>query len=121
MSAYTQYESASAIRDAAQNPGGLAGAGAGLAAGYQMAAQMSQAAAATAPPPIPTNAGFFMAQDGAQVGPMSLSELSAKLRNGQLTRQTLVWKQGMNSWAAAESVAELQNLFASAPPPIPKT
>jgi membrane protease subunit (stomatin/prohibitin family) len=122
MAAYTQYESASAIRDAAQNPGGLAGAGAGLAAGYQMAAQMSQAAtAANAPPPIPANAGFFMAQDGAQVGPMSISELSAKLRNGQLTRQTLVWKQGMNAWATAESVAELQDLFTSAPPPIPKT
>ena len=33
MQTYAQYESASAIRDAAKNPGGLAGAGAGLAAG----------------------------------------------------------------------------------------
>ena len=124
LAAYTQYESAGAIRDAAQNPGGLAGAGAGLAAGYQMASQMGQAmgAGAVAPPPIPGGAAFFMALGGAQVGPLGLPELSAKLRSGELTRQTLVWKQGMGAWAPAETVAELTGLFATAaaPPPLPK-
>ena len=64
MQAYTQYQTANSIRDAAKNPGGLAGAGAGLAAGYQMAAQMGQAfsagGAAAAPPPVPQPAGFFI-------------------------------------------------------------
>ncbi|HEY1923202.1 MAG TPA: SPFH domain-containing protein [Tepidisphaeraceae bacterium] len=122
MQAYTQYESASAIRDAAKNPGGLAGAGAGLAAGYQMASQMGQAFSAPAgPPPVPQPAAYFIAINGAQSGPHAVSDLSAKAASGQFTRQTLVWKQGMASWVAADSVAELSNLFAAAPPPLPKT
>jgi len=40
LQAYTQYETASAIRDAAQNPGGVAGAGVGIGAGVAMGAQM---------------------------------------------------------------------------------
>jgi membrane protease subunit (stomatin/prohibitin family) len=42
LNAYTQYETANAIKDAAQNPGGFAGAGAGLAAGMVMGQQMLQ-------------------------------------------------------------------------------
>ena len=37
-----------------------------------------------------------------------------------LTRTTLVWRQGMANWVAAETVPELQPLFAAAPPPLPK-
>ena len=43
LQAYTQYETASAIRDAANNPGGAAGAGVGLGAGVAMGAQMINA------------------------------------------------------------------------------
>jgi membrane protease subunit (stomatin/prohibitin family) len=124
MQAYTQYESASAIRDAAKNPGGLAGAGAGLAAGYQMAGQMGQAFAggAAAGPPLLTTqvAGYYIAVNGAQSGPHPLADLTAKIAAGQFTGQTLVWKQGMSAWAAAQSVPELAGLLAAAPPPLPK-
>jgi len=121
MQAYTQYESASAIRDAARNPGGLAGTGAGLAAGFQMANQMGQAfSAGAAPPPVPQAAGYFIAINGAQSGPHGVADLSAKVAAGQLSRQTLVWKQGMAQWVPAETVAELASIFASVPPPLPK-
>jgi membrane protease subunit (stomatin/prohibitin family) len=121
MQAYTQYESASAIRDAANNPSGIAGAGAGLAAGFQMANQMGQAmSAGAAPPPMPQSAGYFVVINGAQSGPMGMNDLSAKIASGQLSRQTLVWKQGMSAWSPAETVAELAGLFAAAPPPVPK-
>ena len=33
--------------------------------------------------------------------------------------KTLVWKAGMASWAAAESVPELQPMFSDVPPPLP--
>jgi membrane protease subunit (stomatin/prohibitin family) len=130
MQTFTQYETANSIADAAKNPGGLAGAGAGLAAGYQMANQMGQAFANTAaappstvaggPPPIPGAVAFFVAINGAQAGPFGLGDLSAKIHSGEINRQTLVWKQGMANWLAAESVAELASIFAPAPPPLPK-
>ena len=45
--------------------------------------------------------------------------LQSQVAQGKLTRTTLVWKQGMASWAAADSVPELQSLFAHLPPPLP--
>jgi membrane protease subunit (stomatin/prohibitin family) len=122
MQQYTQYESASAIRDAAKNPGGLAGAGVGLGAGIQMANQMGQAMGQmSSPPPIPSAGGnFFVVVGGAQAGPFSIADLSNKISAGQITRQSLVWKQGMKEWISAETTPELADLFNSVPPPLPK-
>jgi hypothetical protein len=41
------------------------------------------------------------------------------IREGEIGRDTLVWKDGMAYWAAAESVPEFQELFALRPPPLP--
>jgi membrane protease subunit (stomatin/prohibitin family) len=124
MGRFTQYQSAQAIRDAAQNPGGVAGLGAGVGAGLVVGQQMAgavsaSAASAAVPPPLPSTAGFFIGVGGQQHGPFDLAALGAKARDGSLTRSTLVWKQGMAGWLAAETVPELQSLFAAVPPPLP--
>jgi len=129
---YAKFQSAEAIRDAAQNPGGLAGLGAGMGAGFavggQMAGTFAGAMAAPgqvipgntvspgmgAPPPLPTSVAFFAAINGAQAGPFDLSALA-----GKINRSTLVWRQGMAGWVAADTVPELASLFASQPPPLP--
>ena len=123
---YTRFQTAEAIPEAAKNPGGIAGVGAGLGAGMVVAQQMAgalqpgtQAAVAAGPPPLPGQAGYFVAIDGKQAGPFDMGTLAGKLRDGSLSRSTLVWKQGMANWVAAESVPELQSLLASAPPPLP--
>jgi hypothetical protein len=127
---YTQYQTATAIGDAARNPGGLAGAGAGMGAGFAMASQMGQAMGqlgapqppappAGGPPPLPGAATFYVAINGQQQGPFGLDALREKAQQGQIARGTLVWKNGMSSWAALESVPELAPLVANAPPPLP--
>ena len=131
MNQFTKYQAAQAIRDAAQNPGGIAGIGAGLAAGYGVATNMAAAlapqapgmapqSAGAAPPPLPTASGFFIGVGGQQQGPFDLAALQQKAAAGQFTRGTLVWKQGMAGWVAAEAVAELQTVFATVPPPLPR-
>jgi membrane protease subunit (stomatin/prohibitin family) len=126
LAAYTQYETASAIRDAATTPNSAAGAGMGLGAGIAMGAgmvgQMGMAAGAmntAAPPPLPAAIAFHVAVGGAQTGPFDMSALQAQSAGGKLTRDTLVWKTGMAQWAKAGEVAELASLFASVPPPVP--
>lgn len=39
--------------------------------------------------------------------------------NGQLTSESLVWKQGMSNWEKAGSVSSLAGLFTSSVPPVP--
>src|SRR4051812_31034239 len=41
---------------------------------------------------------WFYAENGEQRGPCSVDELRAALNNGRLTRETLVWREGMAGW-----------------------
>ncbi|QJW92900.1 hypothetical protein FTUN_0397 [Frigoriglobus tundricola] len=70
-------------------------------------------------PPLPATLEFHVALGGAVVGPFDLVTLSAKVREGALGRKTLVWRNGMDGWIAAENVVELAPLFSAAPPPLP--
>ena len=127
MSKYTQFQTATAIGDAAKNPGGIAGVGAGLGAGMAMAGQMSGAmqsglaagAAGGGAPPIPGAAAYYVALNGQQTGPHDAATLATMARDGRLTRASLVWKQGLPAWIAAETVGDLATLFPPAPPPLP--
>lgn len=127
LQAYAQYESAASIRDAANNPGGAAGAGVGLGAGIAMGAQMMNslggvagAGSNAAPPPIPGAVAFHVAVGQSQSGPFDLAALRQQAAAGQLTRNSLVWRNGMAQWMKAGEVAELSALFADVPPPIPQ-
>jgi membrane protease subunit (stomatin/prohibitin family) len=131
LQAYTQYETASSIRDAANNPGGAAGAGVGLGAGIAMGAQMMNVMTGAAggapagggagsPPPVPGPAMFHVAVGQSQTGPFDLAALQSQVTSGQLTRGSLVWKSGMAQWMKAGEVPELAPLFATVPPPVPQ-
>lgn len=142
---YAKLQTADAIRDAAKNPGGMAGLGASLGAGVAVGQQMGgalagmagasgvvtpanttppgshppAASATDAPPPLPGAAKFHASIDGAAAGPFDMAALGALQKAGKFTRATLVWKSGMPAWVAADTVPELQALFADVPPPLP--
>lgn len=131
MNQYAQYQAANAMETAAGNEGGGgAAAGMGLGAGFAMAGQMANMynqpqnqpgggqPAPGGPPPVPQAVQYYMAVNGAQQGPYDVGALNAQVQNGQLTRETLVWKNGMANWTKAGEVAELAPLF-QAPPPVP--
>ncbi len=125
-----QLKAAKAIEKSAENEGGGAGVGMGLGMGMGVGQMMGQqlgglfnnpnqpaaaGAAGTTPPPIPGKVAFFVAIDGKQHGPYDLDQL----RQIKPSRETLVWKEGMASWATAGSVPELASLFSATPPPLP--
>ena len=136
LQAYTQYETASSIHDAATTPNSAAGAGMGLGAGFAMGGNMvgqmggafagnnnatsaAVSASSAAPPPLPAQATFHVAVNGAQTGPFDMGTLQGQAGSGVLKRDSLVWKTGMAQWAKAGDVAELGALFAGVPPPLP--
>lgn len=70
------------------------------------------------PPPIPTVA-YHVAVNGQATGPFDISVLAQMAAVGQLTADSLVWKNGMAQWAKAGTVDELKKMFANVMPPIP--
>ena len=126
LNAYTKFQAADALRDAAKNPG-AAGTVMGVGMGQVFAGMAGQTMATPSgtagpgmPPPLPgQSAPFFVAMNGQQAGPFEMTLLANKARSGELTKDTLVWRQGMASWTAAKDVPELAAIFGQSPPPIP--
>ena len=105
------------------NPAGMmTGMMMGGAMGQQMAGMMQNMGqqmqgGMNTPPPMP-NVQYHISVNGQQAGPFNMQQLVQMAQSGQLTRQTYVWKQGMQNWDFAGNVQELNNLFA---PPTPGT
>lgn len=128
LGAYAQFQAANAMEEAAKNPnGGMMGAGVGAGMGFGMMGQMGNAFqnqqfngnTGTNVPPPPPIIQYFVAVNGAQTGPFTIQQLQAMAVSNQFNKQSLVWKQGMSGWLAAETQAELMALFSAVPPPPP--
>lgn len=124
----TQLKAAKSIEIAAANNSGTAGAGMGMGMGFAMANQMGQSMSGAftpqqqspaTPPPIPPALTFFAVINGQQAGPYDLNTMKSLISQGQITRDSLVWREGMANWTAVNQVPEVNGLFGSVPPPIP--
>ena len=98
--------------------GGAVGQNIAGAMNNMMGGINQQATPGAVPPPIPTVA-YHVAVNGQATGPFDISVLAQMATTGQLTADSLVWKNGMAQWAKAGAVDELKNLFANVMPPIP--
>lgn len=126
LSKYATFQAAEAMGKAAGQPGSGAGEVMGAAMGMAMAQQMAgamgqgQRAGTATPPPLPGGAkSYFIAVGGQQTGPFDLAQLKDQALGGKLTRDSLVWAEGMAAWTKAGEVGELAGLFATVPPPLP--
>jgi len=131
LNKYQQFQTAEAMRAAAETPGGGMGEGLGMGMGMAMANQMANAGpwgaqpaqtaapAAAAPPSPPVEHVWHIAENGETKGPFSKAALGRMVTAGELTRETYVWTQGQDGWMRAEDVTELAQLFTVMPPPPP--
>lgn len=127
---YLKFQSATAMEAAARNPGGEASAGVGMGIGFAMANQMGKMLAnpheamhaAPVPPPLPMEeeCRYYVGKDGKQAGPFDKDAIIAYIHTRAITKETLMWKQGMEGWNAAERFAEFASDFKATPPPLPK-
>jgi len=126
MSKFTQFQVAESMEEAAKNPSG-GGASTGMGMGFGMAnammGQMGQMGQPNqqqgGPPPIPGGVSYHVAVGGQQSGPFDLNTLKQMAAQGQINKETLVWKQGMDQWAVAGNQPDLSNIFGAIPPPLP--
>jgi membrane protease subunit (stomatin/prohibitin family) len=130
LNQYAQLQTADAIKVAAANPGGLAGAGVGLGAGLAMGNMMGQAMSAppaspgtSAPPPPPmapqAAPRWSLAIDGKTSGPYTDDALRSMVISGQVSPTTQAWRPGAAGWAPLDSYSELGLAMPPPPPPPP--
>lgn len=106
------------------NPAGMmTGMMMGGAMGNQMAGMMNNMGQnmnqqQNTPPP-PPQIQYSVSVNGQAAGPFNWQQLQQMVQNGQLQKNTYVWKQGMAGWELAGNVQELASLFGAVPPPPP--
>ena len=90
--------------------------------GHNMAGMMNNMmpnansmASSMTPPPVPT-VMYHVAMNGQAAGPFNMETLKQMALNGQLNRESLVWKVGMADWVQLNSVEELKALLVNIPP-----
>lgn len=98
----------------------MAGMALGNVAGQNLGSTLNNAMNPTnntvTPPPIPKET-YYVAVDGKPTGPYDIETLKTMIMSGNLKSDSLLWKQGMQSWEKAGNINSLQGLF---PPEIPK-
>jgi len=122
LDAHLKYQTGNAMGNATGGSmGDMIGMGAGIAMGQQMAQSMNASQttqSAATPPPLPNQLPqYFIAVDGKQQGPFSFDAITQMIQQGEITKETLVWTQGMAQWERAETI--LGNHFMQTPPPLP--
>lgn len=83
----------------------------------EQAGTMNGVSSAPVPPPIPESK-YYVAVNGQPTGPYTVASLREMMQNGQLTRLSLVWKDGMTGWSAVENVNDLKPILGAVIPPI---
>ena len=83
-----------------------------------------------APPPFAApQHSYHLSVSGTNYGPYNTQQLQQYVQSGQITRDSLLWREGMAAWLTAGQIMELAHLFAPAvggppltapaPPPAP--
>ncbi|WP_210527114.1 SPFH domain-containing protein [Rubellimicrobium arenae] len=134
LNRYSQFSTAEAMTAAAANPSGGMGAGLGMGMGIGMAGAAGPwgarpaepaapaAPAQAAPPPPPPPAAepqWHVAENGQTRGPFGQREIERMVRDGTLTRGSLVWTAGQDGWKPMGEVSALASALAQVPPPPP--
>lgn len=119
------------LKTAAANEGGSAGlmqAGVGLAVGAVIGQQITQQGGQLvtklppgATPLLPAVVKYHVSIGNQDIGETELEAIKKLVAEGKVNRTTLVWRDGMAGWQAAETQAELKGLFQANPPPLPPT
>ena len=60
---------------------------------------------------VQSDVNYYVNVTGQTYGPYSMSDLVQFVNQGRLTRNSLVWREGMNNWMVAGTLVELAPLF----------
>ena len=77
----------------------------------------ASAAAEPKPAPVEAQGTWYVVVEGEQVGPLTEPDIAARLARGEITGDTLVWKEGLADWVKLSTAPELAQAQAPQVPP----
>jgi predicted Zn finger-like uncharacterized protein len=69
--------------------------------------KVAGAAAELKPAQAEAQGAWYVVVEGEQMGPMAEGDIAARMARGEITGESLVWKEGLADWAKLSSVPEL--------------
>ena len=101
--------------------GDMVGMGAGIAIGQSMSESLSKKTVdKDTPPPLPqvNSKKYYIALSDEREGPYDIRTVQLLIRENKITKDTLVWTEGLQDWVEAYTI--LEKHFNATPPPLPK-
>jgi len=71
------------------------------------------AAAETKPAPAEAQGIWYVVVEGEQMGPLAEPDIAARLARGEITGESLVWKEGLADWVKLSTIPELAQMPSS--------
>lgn len=71
------------------------------------------AAAEPKPAPAEAQGTWYVVVEGEQMGPLAEPDIAARLGRGEITGESLVWKEGLADWVKLSAVPELAQMSSS--------
>ncbi len=120
---YLKYQTAQALENSgtgSSTAGDAMGMGMGFALAQQMANNLNiKNTTSVQTPPIPKAQTYHFVINNEASKPFTLEQIKQKIKNGEILKSTLAWKEGMNGWEKSYNIEDLSVLFDTTPPPIP--
>lgn len=86
--------------------------GAGLAVGGATGSSPWEEERTRAMPAMDLSPTWFAMVKGKQIGPLTVRDLELRVKSGEVSLRTYLWKQGMTDWKRASDVPEVSPVFA---------
>jgi len=130
LDANLKYQMGEALNHAGGTQGGSAmgemiSMGAGMALGKEMMESLNgdkkDKSHTAQPPKLPPQEApqYHVAINGTVQGPYDFSTIEAWIQKGTITKETLLWREGLENWEKAQTI--LPKYFKTTPPPLPSS
>ncbi len=121
-----KYQMGEAMANASTTQGGsslgdMMSMGAGVALGKEMFDNFSNNKTPhSTPPKLPSESiTYHVAIDNQSQGPFAMKKIEELIQEGTITKETLLWREGLEQWQPAKAL--LPEYFKSTPPPLPSS
>jgi len=113
---YLEFQTAESMTT--ENANSTAAMGASMGVGFAMADKLSKNfGEPKGYVPEPFEKMYYYAKDKKPVGPLSIDEIEACIKDRTITADSLMWSSGMENWQKARKIEELESLFNLLTPP----